>query len=86
MARHGVQFTFDLDRLNRSMEQTHMVYLHAQVYARAMKFVGPVRKVLPFMTFFNLLGPLVNPSPMCSRRWASITPSSTAPTGMTRFH
>ena len=25
-----------------------MVYLHAQVYARAMKFVGPVRKVLPW--------------------------------------
>ena len=44
-----------------------MVYLHAQVYARAMKFVGPVRKVLPFMTFFNLLGPLVNPSqPKCN--------------------
>ena len=67
MARHGVQFTFDPDRLNRSMEQTHLVYLHAQVYARAMKFVGPVRKVLPFMTFFNLLGPLVNPSqPKCN--------------------
>lgn len=67
MARHGVKFTFDEDRLNRSMEQTHMVYLHAQVYARAMKFVGPVRKILPFMTFFNLLGPLVNPSqPKCN--------------------
>lgn len=67
MAQHGVKFTFDADRLNRSMEQTHLVYLHAQVYARAMKFVGPVRKVLPFMTFFNLLGPLVNPSqPKCN--------------------
>ena len=67
MAQHGVQFTFDPDRLNRSMDETHMVYLHAQVYARAMKFVGPVRKVLPFMTFFNLLGPLVNPSqPKCN--------------------
>ena len=67
MAMHGVQFSFDEDRLNRSMEKTHMVYLHAQVYAKAMKFVGPVRKKLPFMTFFNLLGPLVNPSqPKCN--------------------
>ena len=67
MAQHGVQFSFDADRLNRSMEQTHLVYLHAQVYARAMKFVGPVRKILPFMTFFNLLGPLVHPSqPKCN--------------------
>lgn len=67
MAQHGVAFSFDLDRLNRSMAETHMVYLHAQVYAKAMKFVGPVRKILPFMTFFNLLGPLVNPSkPHCN--------------------
>lgn len=67
MAQHGVKFSFDRDRLNRSMEQTHLVYLHAQVYAMAMKYVAPVRKTLPFMTFFNLLGPLVNPSqPRCN--------------------
>ena len=43
-----------------------IVYLHAQLFAKAMKFVGPIRKELPFPTFFNLLGPIVNPSvPQC---------------------
>ena len=43
-----------------------IVYLHAQLFAKAMKFVGPIRKALQFPTIFNLLGPLVNPSqPQC---------------------
>ena len=63
---HGVRFTDDLDRLNRSLDQAGIVYLHAQLFARAMKFVGPIRKALQFPTVFNLLGPLVNPSlPKC---------------------
>ena len=63
---HGVQFTDDLDRLNRSLNEAGIVYLHAQLFARAMKFVGPIRKALQFPTIFNLLGPLVNPSqPQC---------------------
>ena len=63
---HGVRFTDDMDRLNRSLDEAGIVYLHAQLFARAMKFVGPIRKALPFPTIFNLLGPLVNPSqPSC---------------------
>lgn len=66
IANHGVQFTDDLDKLNRCMDEVGIVYLHAQLFARAMKFVGPIRKALPFPTFFNLLGPIVNPSqPQC---------------------
>lgn len=66
IAFHGVKFTDDVDKLNRSMAQCGIVYLHAQLFARAMKFVGHIRKALPFATFFNLLGPLVNPSsPKC---------------------
>ena len=39
---------------------------NAQLFAKAMKFVGPIRKALQFPTVFNLLGPLVNPSqPKC---------------------
>lgn len=59
---HGVHFTADEDKLNRSINECGFVYLHAQLFARAMKFVGPIRKALQFPTCFNLLGPLVNPS------------------------
>ncbi len=63
---HGVKFTSDIDKLNRSMNECNIVYLHAQLFARAMKFVGPIRKALEFPTCFNLLGPIVNPSqPKC---------------------
>ncbi len=63
---HGVKFTADLDKLNRSMDECNIVYLHAQLFAKAMKFVGPIRKALQFPTCFNLLGPIVNPSqPKC---------------------
>lgn len=66
MARHGVKFTDDLDKLNRSINECNIVYLHAQLFAKAMKFVGPIRKSLQFPTCFNLLGPIVNPSqPPC---------------------
>lgn len=59
---HGVKFTADIDKLNRSINEAGIVYLHAQLFASAMKFVGPIRKTLQFPTVFNLLGPLVNPS------------------------
>jgi anthranilate phosphoribosyltransferase len=63
---HGVTFTDDMDKLNRSLNECGIVYLHAQLFAKAMKFVGGVRKALPFPTFFNLLGPIINPSqPQC---------------------
>ena len=66
IANHGVKFTDDIDRLNRCINEVGIVYLHAQLFARAMKFVGPIRKALQFPTCFNLLGPIVNPSqPQC---------------------
>lgn len=64
--QHGIKFTNDIDRLNCSINECGIVYLHAQLFAKAMKFVGPVRNALQFPTCFNLLGPLVNPSsPQC---------------------
>ena len=63
---HGIKFTDDIDKLNRSLNEAGIVYLHAQLFAKAMKFVGPIRKALQFPTIFNLLGPIVNPSqPKC---------------------
>ena len=63
---HGANFYADIDQLNRSINECGIVYLHAQLFAKAMKFVGPIRKALAFPTCFNLLGPIVNPSqPQC---------------------
>ena len=61
MELHGVKFTNEQEKLTRSMEECHMVYMHAQLFNPAMKFVGAVRKSLQVRTIFNLLGPLVNP-------------------------
>ena len=66
IANHGVMFTDDIDKLNRCINEGGIVYLHAQLFAKAMKFVGPIRKAWQFPTCFNLLGPIVNPSkPQC---------------------
>ena len=66
IANHGAMFTDDIDKLNRCINECGIVYLHAQLFAKAMKFVGPIRKALQFPTCFNLLGPIVNPSkPQC---------------------
>ena len=62
IAQHGVSFTSDIDTLNRSINEAGIVYLHAQLFAKAMKFVAPIRRALQFPTVFNLLGPLVNPA------------------------
>ncbi|MCI5875255.1 MAG: anthranilate phosphoribosyltransferase [Prevotella sp.] len=62
IAQHGVRFTSDMDTLNRSINEAGIVYLHAQLFAKAMKFVAPIRHALQFPTVFNLLGPLVNPA------------------------
>lgn len=62
MEQHGVKFTSDADKLKRSMEQCNMAYLHAPLFNPALKAVAPVRKALAVRTFFNMLGPLVNPA------------------------
>lgn len=62
MEAHGVKFTADNDQLRRSLEGSNMAFLHAQFFSPALKAVAPVRKELGVRTFFNMLGPLVNPS------------------------
>lgn len=63
---HGVKFTNNIDQLNRSINETNFVYLHAPLFACAMKYVAPIRRNISFPTIFNLLGPIVNPSqPKC---------------------
>lgn len=59
---HGVKFTDNEDVLRRSVEKAGICYLHAPLFANAMKFLGPVRKALNVPTCFNLLGPFINPA------------------------
>ncbi|MBP3712713.1 MAG: anthranilate phosphoribosyltransferase [Bacteroidaceae bacterium] len=62
LAAHGVKFTDNEDVLRRSVEKAGICYLHAPLFANAMKFLGPVRKALNVPTCFNLLGPFINPA------------------------
>ncbi|MFI3265057.1 MAG: anthranilate phosphoribosyltransferase [Rikenellaceae bacterium] len=59
--QHGVKFTTDASALRRSIEECNIAYLHAPLFNPALKAVAPVRKALAVRTFFNMLGPLVNP-------------------------
>ena len=62
LEQHGVRFTADQDRLRRSLEESGVSFLHAPFFSPALKSVGPVRRSLKMRTFFNMLGPLVNPT------------------------
>ncbi|MCK5134365.1 MAG: anthranilate phosphoribosyltransferase [Bacteroidales bacterium] len=58
----GYKFTNDTDRLKREMDQFNICFLHAPLFNPAMKNVAPVRRSLRIKTFFNMLGPMVNPA------------------------
>ena len=62
MEQIGVKFTTAIDRLRKSMDTCGIAYLHAPLFNPALKAVAPVRKNLGIRTFFNVLGPLVNPA------------------------
>lgn len=58
----GYKFTNDEVVLKGQIDKANICFLHAPLFHPAMKAVGPVRKELSLKTFFNMLGPLVNPS------------------------
>lgn len=58
----GIKFSNDKDFLKKSIEKSGICILHAPLFHPAMKNVAPIRKELGLKTFFNILGPLVNPS------------------------
>ena len=58
----GVKFSNDPSYLKRKMESSGICFLHAPLFHPAMRHVGPIRKELGMKTFFNLLGPLMNPA------------------------
>ena len=62
LAHFGHEFTNDTDKLRKSIEEAGICFLHAPLFHPAMKNVAPIRKELGVKTFFNMLGPMVNPS------------------------
>lgn len=58
----GIKFTNDLDFLKQSIDKAGICVLHAPLFHPAMKNVAPIRKELGVKTFFNMLGPMVNPA------------------------
>jgi anthranilate phosphoribosyltransferase len=62
MEKLGVKFSNDTDFLEKCIDQAGICILHAPLFHPAMKNVGPIRAALGVKTFFNMLGPMVNPS------------------------
>jgi len=62
MEYFGYRFSSDQEKLKREIDKTGVCFMHAPLFNPAMKNVAPVRKALKVKTFFNMLGPMVNPS------------------------
>lgn len=57
----GYNFTNEVDQLKQQLDRANICFLHAPKFHPAMKAVAPIRRALGVKTFFNMLGPLVNP-------------------------
>ena len=58
----GIKFSNKEENLQRSIDRAGICILHAPLFHPAMKNVAPIRRELGVKTFFNMLGPMVNPS------------------------
>lgn len=57
----GYNFTNEEDILKKQLDKANICFFHAPLFHPAMKTVAPIRRQLGVKTFFNMLGPLVNP-------------------------
>ncbi len=62
MEQLGYKFKNNIDQLKREVEEANICFMHAPMFHPALKTVGPIRKNLGMRTFFNMLGPMVNPA------------------------
>lgn len=62
MEQLGYRFKNDNASLVREVEEANICFMHAPMFHPALKTVGPIRKNLGLRTFFNMLGPMVNPA------------------------
>ncbi len=62
MEHFGYKFSNEEDKIRKEIDAAGITYLHAPFFHPAMKNVANVRKTLQVKTFFNILGPMVNPA------------------------
>ncbi len=62
MEQLGYTFKNDAGVLQKELDEANICFLHAPMFHPALKAVGPIRKNLGVRTFFNMLGPMVNPA------------------------
>jgi anthranilate phosphoribosyltransferase len=62
MEQLGYKFKNNTDALKKEVETANICFMHAPLFHPALKIVGPIRKNLGLRTFFNMLGPMVNPA------------------------
>ncbi len=58
----GYTFTNDMDKLRHLLDRANICFMHAPLFHPALKNVAPIRKELGVKTFFNMLGPMINPA------------------------
>jgi len=58
----GYKFSNDISKLKSDLDKGNFCFLHAPLFHPAMKHIAPVRRALKVPTFFNILGPMINPS------------------------
>lgn len=58
----GAKPGLEKKQVENCFHQTGMAFMYAPLFHPAMSQVMPVRKVLGIRTFFNMLGPLLNPA------------------------
>lgn len=58
----GYKFTNNTDTLKKQLDKHNICFMHAPLFHPALKHVAPIRKEMGVKTFFNMLGPLVNPA------------------------
>ncbi len=62
MEQLGYTFKNDQDQLSKEVKEAGICFLHAPLFHPALKTVGPIRRNIGVRTFFNMLGPIVNPA------------------------
>jgi len=62
MEQLGYKFKTESSRLTTEIEEANICFMHAPLFHPALKTVAPIRKNIGLRTFFNMLGPMVNPA------------------------